>query len=153
MHKVCFVMKKLLIALSALCFSSALIAQVPPPPPLPGQGILEHKIIDAIEKKDRDLYASLLDDNVRVFANGDLVATNRDQWMKAMGDMLAADGVSFSVKDKYSATGSFLLVVYYNSQASWGTELPEDCCWSTDAFQYAIRDGKIVSIRKLTGGD
>lgn len=66
---------------------------------------------------------------------------------------LAADGVSFEVRPGFSSTGRLLFIEYFNSVASWGGAVPEDCCWSHDAVAYDVASGKVTVIRRLRGGD
>jgi hypothetical protein len=128
-------------------------AQVPPPPPLPGQEILSEQLVRSIEAKDTATYAMLLSDSVRVFADGKEVARNKEEWLNTFGKKLSAKGVSFKVSPGFSSTGRLLFIEYFNSAASWGNEVPAHCCWSYDAVAYDVAGGKVVTIRRLRGGD
>jgi hypothetical protein len=128
-------------------------AQVPPPPPLPGQDQLGEELVRSIEAKDTAAYAALLSDDVRVFEDGNEVARSKADWMASFGKKLSAEGVSFEVSPGFSSTGRLLFIEYFNSAASWGGDLPAHCCWSYDAVAYDVAEGKINAIRRLRGGD
>lgn len=133
--------------------ASAAIAHVPPPPSQPGQDELAGQIVKSIEGKDRAAYSAILAPDVRVYEDGKEIASNRDQWLEKFGKKLVASGVSFKVSPGYSSAGRLLFIEYYNSAASWGEAVPRDCCWSHDAVAYDVAAGKIVTIRRLRGGD
>jgi len=138
-------------ALILLTISNAAVA-VPPPPPLPGQQELARALVADIKSKDVEAYAALLSDNVQVYEDGTLVARNKQEWMQRFGPMLGAKGVTFELAPGYSSTGRVLFIEYFNSMASWGRKPPADCCWGYSAVAYDIQRGKVVTIRKLTGG-
>ena len=146
-------MKRLVIALSgiALSFGPA-AAQVPPPPPLPGQNDLGRALVADFAHKDLAAYAALLSNNVLVYDDGILVAHSRDEWMRRFGPELSAEGVTFRLSPGYSSTGRLLFIEYFNSMASWGKAPPRDCCWGYSAVAYDISGGKIVKIQRLNGG-
>lgn len=144
---------RLCVAAVMLVTPMLALAQVPPPPSLPGQDDLGARLVAAIEAKDVKAYAALLSDNLQVFDDGNLIATNKAKWLDDFGKKLAAEGVSFKLSSGYSSTGRLLFTEYFNSIASWGGAVPSHCCWSYDAVAYDIKDGKIAVIRRLRGGD
>ncbi len=144
-------LKRLCAALSMMA-ALPCSAQVPPPPPLPGQDALAARLMRAITHKDLDAYAALLSDAVRVDEDGRQVASNKAEWLNRYGPKLAAKGVTFRIVSGFSSTPRLLFVEYYNSAASWGG-LPRHCCWSYDAVAYDIRDDKVIAIHRLRGGD
>jgi hypothetical protein len=144
---------KLCVAAAMLLTPMLALAQVLPPPSLPGQDDLGARLIAAIEAKDAKAYASLLSDDLQVFEDGKLIAANKAEWLDIFGKKLVAEGVSFTVSSGYSSTGRILFTEYFNSTASWGGAVPSHCCWSYDAVAYDIKDGKIAAIRRLRGGD
>lgn len=131
---------------------SASVAQVPAPPPLPGQDAFTEELLDSLKQKDVVKYAGLLADNVQVFEDGTLVARSRTDWMKVFGPKLSAKGVSFKVVNGYYSTGRLLVIEYFNSANSWGGDVPAHCCWSYDAVSYDLVAGKVAVIRRLRGG-
>ena len=136
-----------------MTLSTAAAAQVPPPPALPGQVDLSRRLVAAIEGKDLATYASLLADDVQVIDDGKVVASSKREWLERFGKKLTADGVEFELQAEYSSTGRLLFIEYFNSMGSWGRVPPPHCCWSYDAVAYDVRDGHIVRIQRLTGGD
>jgi hypothetical protein len=144
---------RLCAAAVTLLTPTLVLAQVPPPPSLPGQDDLADRLIVAIEAKDATAYASLLSDDLQVFEDGKLIAANKAKWLDNFGKMLVAEGVSFTVSSGYSSTGRLLFTEYSNSMASWGGAIPSHCCWSYDAVAYDLKDGKIAVISRLRGGD
>jgi len=128
-------------------------AQIPPPPPLPGQNLLGESLVRSIEAKDLDSYAKLLSDKLVVYDDGKVVARSKEEWLKAFGEKLVAEGVTFEVSPGFSSTGRLLLIEYFNSEGSWGGSLPAHCCWSYDAVAYDVAEGKVTVIRRLRGGD
>jgi hypothetical protein len=127
-------------------------AQVPPPPPLPGQDDLGRNLVADFDRKDPAGYAALLSNSVQVYDDGVLVARSKDEWMRRFGPELAAKGVTFRLSPGYSSTGRLLFIEYFNSMASWGDGPPRDCCWGYSAVAYDISGGKIVKIQRLNGG-
>jgi hypothetical protein len=144
---------RLCAAAVTLLTPTLVLAQVPPPPSLPGQDDLADRLIAAIEAKDATAYASLLSDDLQVFEDGQLIAANKAKWLDNFGKKLVAEGVSFTVSSGYSSTGRLLFTEYSNSMASWGGAIPSHCCWSYDAVAYDLKDGKIAVISRLRGGD
>ncbi|WP_404479090.1 hypothetical protein [Novosphingobium sp. BL-52-GroH] len=144
---------KLCVAAVMLLTPALALAQVPPPPSLPGQDDLGARLVAAIEAKDAKAYASLLSDDLQVFEDGKLIAANKAKWLDIFGKKLVAEGVSFTISSGYSSTGRLLFTEYFNSMASWGGVIPSHCCWSYDAVAYDIKDGKIAVIMRLRGGD
>lgn len=128
-------------------------AQIPPPPPLPGQNVLGENLVRSIEAKDLDSYAKLLSDKLVVYDDGKVVARSKEEWLKAFGEKLTAEGVTFEVSPGFSSTGRLLFIEYFNSAGSWGGSLPAHCCWSYDAVAYDVAEGKVTVIRRLRGGD
>lgn len=128
-------------------------AQVLAPPSLPGQDRLAEELVQAIERKQVAAYTALLAPDVKVYEDGKLTASDRDQWMARFGQKLAAKGVSFRIGPAFSSTGRILTIEHFNSMASWGGSVSAHCCWSSDAVAYEIADGKVTVIRRLRGGD
>lgn len=137
--------------LMAICLPAG--AQVPPPPPLPGQIALGERLVATLEAKDVAGYAALLSDDLRVFEDGRQLAGSKAEWIRIFGEKLAAKGVMFRIEPGYSSTGRLLFIEYFNSTDSWGGELPSHCCWSHDAVAYDVVGGKVAVIRRLRGGD
>lgn len=127
-------------------------AQVPPPPPPNGQGDIGTKLFESIRRKDGDLYASLLSEDVTVTEDGRTIASDKKQWLAIFLPRLSAKGVLLRMTQGYQGSGRILTVEYFNSAGSWGT-IPRDCCWSYDAVAYDIVGGRIRAIRRLRGGD
>lgn len=140
----------LLLVLAAIPSLSA--AQVPPPPSPSGQGAIGTKLFASIQRKDPDLYASLLSEDVTVTEDGRMVASDKKQWLAIFLPKLSAKGVIFKITQGYQSSGRILAVEYFNSAGSWGST-PRDCCWSHDAVAYDVVDGRIRAIRRLRGGD
>jgi len=128
-------------------------SSVPPPPSLPGQDAVATQLVHAIQGKDVAAYAALLSEDVQVFADGRIIARDKQEWLEIFGPKLSAEGVFFRLSPGFSSTGRLLFIEYFNSTGSWGGDAPRDCCWSSDAVSYDISDGKIVTIRSLTGGE
>jgi hypothetical protein len=128
-------------------------AQVPPPPPLPGQSDLGTKLAAALSNKDVAAYSALLADDVHVYEDGQLIASDKQQWIAKIGKTLSAPGVQLKFVTGYSSTGRLLFIEYFNSLASWGRTPPPDCCWSYDAVAYDLAAGKVAKIQRLRGGD
>lgn len=141
------------MAMLVLSPAKGAIAQVLPPPMLPGQGDIAENLVLAFAKKDEAGYAALLADDVQVFEDGRSVARNKADWLKAFGPKLSATGVSFKLAPGYASTGRLLFIEYFNSLASWGRTPPPHCCWQYDAVAYDIAGGKITVIRRLRGGE
>jgi hypothetical protein len=140
------------MAIAILSPITGVIAQVPPPPMLPEQGDIAENLVRAFSTKNEAAYAALLADNVQVFEDGQIVARNKADWLKAFGPKLAAAGVVFKLTPGYASTGRLLFIEYFNSFASWGRTPPPDCCWGYDAVAYDISGSKITIIRRLRGG-
>jgi hypothetical protein len=136
----------------SLSFATSATAQVPPPPMLPEQTSIAENLVRAFSTKDEARYAALLADDVQVFEDGQNVARNKADWLKAFGPKLSATGVSFKLVPGYASTGRLLFIEYFNSLGSWGRKPPPDCCWGYDAVAYDIAGGKITVIRRLGGG-
>nr|WP_295108060.1 hypothetical protein [uncultured Caulobacter sp.] len=133
--------------------ASASSAQVlPPPPPAAQQGVAE-KLVTAFSSKDPTLYASLLDDNVKVYEDGAQIAGSKQEWLGKFIKKFTAQGVRFELKPGYSASGRILFIEYFNSINSFNRMPPAECCWGYDAVGYAISDGKVVKIMRVRGGD
>ena len=140
------------LAAVTLSLTTGAVAQVPPPPMLPEQGSIAESLVRAFSTKDAARYAALLADDVQVFDDGQSVARNKTDWLKAFGPKLSATGVLFKLAPGYASTGRLLFIEYFNSLGSWGRTPPPDCCWEYDAVSYDIAGGKITAIRRLRGG-
>lgn len=138
---------------SALTVAGTAGAQVPPPPSLPGQDQLAERLMASLREKNLGAYRSLLADDVEVFEDGQIIASNKKEGLSKFGVKITTPGVVFSIDRGYSSTGRIMLVEYFNSSGSWGDGPPKHCCWSYDAVAYDIRGSKITRISRLSGGD
>ncbi|HEY4547737.1 MAG TPA: hypothetical protein VIG90_15130 [Pedomonas sp.] len=127
-------------------------AQVPPPPPMPGQLNLADEIAQSLADKDVEKYSRLLTDDVKVYEDGRLVSSEKSEWIRLLSERLLTEGVFVEIKSGYYTTNHFLFIEYSNTVGSFGGQLPAECCWTYDAVSYDIQDGKIAAIRRLKGG-
>lgn len=128
-------------------------AQVPPPPPLPGQDALAQRLKTSLESNDSNTYFSLLSDGVKVYDDATLVADDKAKWKALFAKRLSTKGVVFKVKNMFASTGRIAFVEQFNSAGSWPAGTRAECCWSTDMTTYLIRDGKVVTILRSKGGE
>ena len=127
-------------------------ARVPPPPMLPEQSSIAENLVRAFSSKDEAHYAALLAYDVQVFEDGQNVARNKTDWLKAFGPKLSATGVSFKLaRDTHQQDASALSSIF-SSFGSWGRTPPPDCRWGYDAVAYDIAGGKITITIRLRGG-
>jgi hypothetical protein len=148
--------RKALLVLGMALLTAAPTWAVPPPPPPPHASALADKLIKALSSDDLPTYASLLEDNVTVFDNGDQVASSRTQWMERMAK--ETKYASVSILTQAVSYKQILLVETVNtigktmiaSRAQPGTTVV-DCCFWARASSYEITpEGKVRSIRLLT---
>lgn len=142
-----------ILLILAMAIAEPVVAQVPPPPPMPGQSVIVKSLKAAIEQNDWKLYSSLLSDNLKVYDDANIVADNKSKWMRIFGPKLQAKGVKFDVKEVYQATGRVTFIENFNSAASWSNDDRVECCWSTDITAYVIDNGKVSTIYHLKGGE
>jgi hypothetical protein len=115
---------------------------------------LAAKITGTLKPDTFDEYASLFSDDVKVYKNGEMLASSKSEWLSIAKDMAAY--WKFEILDSAPSWQGVLVMETINNMPPYkpGAGVGDCCIWARSAL-YRINDRKLINdVRFLeSGGD